>query len=597
MIVTIFLIVSTLVILAALTYAKTHATGFFPGVAINNQSLKNISLETATLNLQNKVDEFIKNGLNYRFNGQTINIYPAIAGSNPDTSYQLINFDVPATVEQAYLVGRKKGYTTNFKEQLLALVFGKNIGLNYQMLDTDLEAVLRENLSQFINLGTDARPQIADNLEITILPEATGTNFDFSKILNESKQRINNLSSEPLEIELIIDEPQVKQIDINEDLILELKNKLANGSLNLIYQKNSWVVPIEELKKWLVFSKTEGKINLGLDASTSLNYLKNIIAPKIFKPTLEAKFSITNGRVAEFQGSQDGQELDIAKSLEKIQSDYLIENLNTIPLTVNETKAKVSTDSQNDLGIAQIIGTGQSNFKGSPKNRRHNIATGAAALNGVLIKPGETFSLISALGEIDGENGYLQELVIKGDRTIPEYGGGLCQIGTTVFRAALASGLPITERHNHSYRVAYYEPAGKDATIYSPRPDLKFTNDTAKHILIQSRISGDDIYFDFWGTTDGRIAEQTDSVVYNIRSAGPVINIETDTLKPGEKKCTETAHAGADAYFDYKVTYPGGEVKEERFSSHYIPWPAKCLIGKLPTPEITSPTSTLPVVQ
>ncbi|HLC63987.1 MAG TPA: VanW family protein, partial [Patescibacteria group bacterium] len=184
------------------------------------------------------------------------------------------------------------------------------------------------------------------------------------------------------------------------------------------------------------------------------------------------------------------------------------------------------------------------------------------------------------------ETGYLPELVIKGDETIPEYGGGLCQIGTTVFRAALASGLPIVERRNHSYRVVYYEPAGKDATIYDPKPDFKSTNDTSQNILIQTRIEGDNLYFDFWGTADGRIAEQSDSTIYNIKPPGETINIETDKLAPGEKQCTESAHAGADAYFDYKVTYPDGTVQEERFTSHYIPWPAKCLVGKQPTTTI-----------
>ena len=191
------------------------------------------------------------------------------------------------------------------------------------------------------------------------------------------------------------------------------------------------------------------------------------------------------------------------------------------------------------------------------------------------------------MGEIDGSNGYLTELVIKGDKTVPEYGGGLCQVGTTVFRGALDSGLPITERRNHSYRVSYYEPAGTDATIYDPAPDFKFVNDTGNYILIQSRVEGDDLYFDFWGVNDGRIASTTDPVIYNIVKPPPTKIIETDSLAPGEKKCTESAHSGADAYFDYTVIYPENStttpIKTRRFSSHYIPWQAVCLVGKAAT--------------
>jgi vancomycin resistance protein YoaR len=170
-------------------------------------------------------------------------------------------------------------------------------------------------------------------------------------------------------------------------------------------------------------------------------------------------------------------------------------------------------------------------------------------------------------------------MTIMGNKTVPQDGGGLCQIGTTMFRAALASGFPITARQAHSYRVMYYEPAGTDATIYQPWPDLRFVNDSPNYILIQTHVSGNDLYFDFWGTKDGRVVEQTDPTIYNIVKPEPTKTVETLSLKPGEKKCTERAHNGADAFFDYKVTYPDGTIKEKRFKSHYVPWREVCLIG------------------
>jgi vancomycin resistance protein YoaR len=187
----------------------------------------------------------------------------------------------------------------------------------------------------------------------------------------------------------------------------------------------------------------------------------------------------------------------------------------------------------------------------------------------------------------------LPELVIKGNRTIPEYGGGLCQIGTTVFRATLASGLPVTARRNHSYRVVYYEPAGTDATIYDPAPDYKFVNDTGGTVLIQTRIEGDDLIFEFWGKPDGRIANQTKPRIFNITPPPPTKIIETEDLPVGEKKCTEKPHSGADTEFTYTVTYPNGEVKQEVFKSHYIPWQEVCLIG-VPKGTLTPPDVAVP---
>jgi len=119
-----------------------------------------------------------------------------------------------------------------------------------------------------------------------------------------------------------------------------------------------------------------------------------------------------------------------------------------------------------------------------------------------------------------------------------------------------------------------------DATIYDPWPDMKFINDTNNYILIQTNIVGTKLYFEFWGTKDGRQITISDSVIYNIVSPGPTKEVETEDLEPGKKKCTESAHAGADAYFDYKVEYSDDrEVFEERIRSHYVPWQAVCLIG------------------
>jgi vancomycin resistance protein YoaR len=231
----------------------------------------------------------------------------------------------------------------------------------------------------------------------------------------------------------------------------------------------------------------------------------------------------------------------------------------------------------------ELLGTGYSNFSGSPNNRRHNIATGSAALHGLVIPPDKEFSLGEALGPIEKETGYLPELVIKGDKTVPEYGGGLCQVGTTTFRAAMASGLPITERRNHSYSVSYYLEnglPGTDATIYPPHPDLRFLNDTGQYILIQVRSAGNDLYYDLWGKPDGRIAERTTPRIWDRVSPPPTKEVETTDLAPGVRKCTERAHTGLKAEFTYTVKYANGEIKEQVFRSTYKPWQEVCLVGK-----------------
>jgi vancomycin resistance protein YoaR len=231
------------------------------------------------------------------------------------------------------------------------------------------------------------------------------------------------------------------------------------------------------------------------------------LARKVNRDPVDAKFKVENGKVVTFSEAQSGIILDVDKSLEAILEILNKNDFRTpqkIVLPFDSKKTAVDYADVNNLGISSLIGEGTSDFKGSPKNRVFNIKVATQRFNGLLIKPGEEFSFVKNLGEVDAEHGYLPELVIKQGVTEPEFGGGICQVSSTAFRAAIYSGLKITARRNHAYPVSYYNPQGMDATVYVPNPDLRFLNNTPNHILIQARIEGTKLIFDFYGTDDGR---------------------------------------------------------------------------------------------
>jgi vancomycin resistance protein YoaR len=229
------------------------------------------------------------------------------------------------------------------------------------------------------------------------------------------------------------------------------------------------------------------------------------LARKFNKDPVNAKFKIENEKVIAFSLSSPGIKIKEEESI-KILKNYLLARdfSSSVELPTQKIQPELSSDSQNDLGITSLIGQGESDFVGSPKNRIFNINVATNRFNGTLIKPGEEFSFVKILGEVDGEHGYLPELVIKNDKTEAEFGGGICQVSTTAFRAAINSGLEITARRNHAYPVSYYNPQGMDATIYIPLPDLRFLNNTPGYILIETKIEGTKLIFNFYGTADGR---------------------------------------------------------------------------------------------
>jgi vancomycin resistance protein YoaR len=229
-----------------------------------------------------------------------------------------------------------------------------------------------------------------------------------------------------------------------------------------------------------------------------------------------------------------------------------------------------------------LIGQGVSHFAGSIENRKFNVGLAASRINGVLIPPGEEFSFVKTVGDISGASGYKQAYVIKSGRTVLDDGGGVCQVSTTIYRAALNTGLPITERTAHAYRVGYYEqgfPPGLDATIYSPSVDLKFKNDTGHHILVQARVEGTDLTVDLYGTSDGRSVELTRPVIVSQSPALPEIRQDDPTLPKGTVKQVDFAAAGANVVFKRKVTKGGITYIDETIRSNFRPWQAVYLVG------------------
>jgi len=316
-------------------------------------------------------------------------------------------------------------------------------------------------------------------------------------------------------------------------------------------------------------------------------------ADRVNTDPVDAKFSIVDGKVSILQASSDGKVIKTDDAVKQIVSVLEAGEQKEIKLPVEIKKASVLADEISDIekyGIKELVGTATTSFNGSTANRIQNIKIGVQFISGTLVKPGEEFSTIAHLGAIDGSSGYLQELVIKENETIPEFGGGLCQVSTTLFRSVMNAGMEVTERHNHSYRVSYYEPpVGMDATIYSPRPDFKFKNDYNGYILIQGRVEGRKITFDIYGSKDGREVEITDPYVYDITDPPADIYIDDPSLAAGEVKRIDRSHQGAKAVFYYRVK-KDGETDEQKFLSSYVGWPAKYLRGPQISEQSTPPT-------
>ncbi|OGL74163.1 hypothetical protein A3C96_03530 [Candidatus Uhrbacteria bacterium RIFCSPHIGHO2_02_FULL_60_10] len=515
----------------------------------------------------------------------------------PNQDRPIVRFDVESAVQTAYEFGREPAFMTAAAKRFRALIDNADIGVpaavNPEALAERLRAEFGSDLTPPRNAYLKIRIEASGTPMVSAVEERIGQRIDYESAVQDATQRANRLSAAPIRIAVEKIRPDIVQADA-EQVMEGVAAAIARAPVTMTVRGRTWGLSRQVLADWLdAVLDDQGRIRLGINWDMANRYLADR-GQDLRREPKNAVFEMLDGKVVKFETSESGEELDTAGAIKLIEAFVLGQPgadgqaiAEPLKLPMKEVPPEVDTAASNPFGIHEIIGVGESSFRGSPKNRRTNIATGAKSLDGIIVMPGEEFSTLNALGPIDGEHGYLEELVIKGNKTTPEFGGGLCQIGTTTFRMALASGLPITERRNHSYRVSYYERAGdgsymgpgKDATIYNPSPDFKFLNDTGHAILIRTAIKTNRLTFTLWGVSDGRKSEQTDAKVSNIKPPPEKKLIETTELPPGQTKCTETPHEGADAFFTYTVTYPDGREVKKDFFSRYRPWGEVCLVG------------------
>ena len=325
-------------------------------------------------------------------------------------------------------------------------------------------------------------------------------------------------------------------------------NASIQKDLELNIDSNKIIIKSGELKGWIEpYTRTySGKQDLRVSSKFN-DYLKQLAAATNIEP-IDAQFEFgSDNKVAVFSQSVRGKRFNISKSA-TATINALRENKPSVRLTIDIVEPEITLEKANNLGIKTLLARGESDFHGSTNARIHNIKTGSVKFNGTIIKPGEEFSFNNILGSVDEKTGYQYELVIKGGQSVPEYGGGICQLSTTVIRAAILAGLPITERRPHSFPVKYYNPQGFDATIYPGVTDLRFVNDTKGHILLQTRIDGTKLIVELYGSSDGR-----------------------QVTMDGPYQYDQKANGAMKAYFVRTISDTNGNKKDERFDSNYQP--------------------------
>ena len=517
-----------------------------------------------------------------------------------------ITFDVDKTLDAVFSAGHSGSIFSDLGTQASIWLNGRSVAPIVRYDEQIAVQRLSTIASEFDRPAVDATLNMSGTV-VTTTPPQTGLALDVTSTLNSLEELMRQLQTGG-EIPLVVIEARPLVIDagaaaakINAALASPLTlvtDDQKGGSLG------PWTANVDQIKSLLVLSLVpNGDGTQSYDVTVNAEPLRGFLAslaPGLISQPKDGRFHFNEStrQLEMIKDNVNGRSLDVDTTLQRVRDTVFSSTNRIVPLAFAYDLPKYSSNvTATELGITTLVADSTTYYTGSTQSRVKNIIEAASRMNGIIVAPGETFSFNTYLGDISPEEGFVQGKVIFGGRTIDGVGGGVCQVSTTAFRAALKAGFPIVERNSHGYRVGFYElngtPPGLDAAIFQPTADFRFLNDTQFHLLIETSVFPADqsIQFRFYSTNPGRQVILEGPVIRSVVPALQTVYQANPQLQLGQEQYVDWSKEGADVTFTRRILDTAGkEIRTDTIYTHYLPWAA--VIQVAPTdPRVSQPST------
>ena len=569
-----------------LGYQLIYAGRIFPGVSVAGVDISGMSPQDAALKLSQTLSYPINGKVLFRDGDKVWVASPAQLG---------MIFDPTSSAQAAYLLGRSGGLFGALGGQIRARGFGEDIA-PVIIFDQRVAYQYLQGLSQQVNQPVVEASLHLDGTNVVAQPGQGGRILNLDANLIYLSAQLQTFRDG--EIPLIIQEaqPSIKDVSAQADTARQILSQPLQLVIPDAQQGDPgpWVYDVQVLANMIGVQKVQNGDKTDVRVTLNPDTLKQIltgIETQVDRQAANPRFHFNDAtgqlEIDHQHLSQTGRSLDLDASLKAIQ-DAVLRGEHTVPLVVNETQPAVNDSATaQQLGISGLLPNGvqTSYFYGSHPERVQNITTAANRFDGVLVAPGETFSMGQTMGDVSLDNGFTEALIIYGGHTIKGVGGGVCQVSTTLFRTVFFAGFPVVERIPHAYRVSYYEEtssgrdpnlAGLDATVYFPLVDFKFTNDSPSWILMETSVGSDSLTWKLYSTYDGRTVNWNTTGPQKIVPAPDPSFVQNPDLNPGQITQTDYSANGADVDVTRTVMKGGAVYFKDEFKTHYEAWQAVC---------------------
>ncbi len=558
------LLVAVLLVTLIGFYQVWHMNRIFTGVNVAGVNVGGMTRALAEARLQNALGSYPLPPVNLAYDGATYAIDPLELRAR---------VDFLDAANQAYLVGREGLVVDRIVTQFQAIFGGAGVTPK-RIYSADLLARAIDGIAQRVNSEGRAATQvgiISTRAEPALHVDEAATLARLTASLDRAA------AGQPLTVSMVVEESTA------------LPSAAESASAD------AEVVDSARFASALVLSSPSG-VELALDPatltamalpdSTQLDATKlrgwlTQMAEQLNLPARDARlrFNPNSGGVFVTQESIVGRALDVEATFSAVQAALAAGDVRA-DLVINQVLPAIDGRRVAEMGIKELVVSGSTYFAGSSADRVKNIQVAAEKFEGVVIPPNGIFSFNKIVEDVSAANGFEDSLVIWGDRTAVGIGGGVCQVSTTVFRAAYEGGFPIVERYNHGYVVGWYGDPGLDATIYTPSVDFKFRNDTGAYLLIEPRVDAANgvMTFNFYGTKPNRTVTVSAPKITDVKQPPAAAYILDASLSNGQRKQVEWSVDGMTVDVTRTIV-ENGVTRTDTLHSVYVPWKAQYLVG------------------
>ena len=585
----------SLIALVSLVDIASSAGRVHPGVTVGGVNVGGLNPEAAAAALERALPDRAKNPVTLTYEDKRWTVKPAEIN---------VSFDYPALVKQAMAIGHSGSASTSLLQRIGAWAGSADLPAPAIADQVKLDRLLATVANEVDIQPQDASVKIAGTSTSVVRSEG-GVAVNRPRVAQELLRAFSS-PDRTVEVQTVL--ASVRITDGAAGQAKDIADVMLAKALTVTFKQKSWTFQPNEIAKFIAFRAVQSTTGTAastlttsagatsgswalqpyISAAESSETVKSKLGDDFGKPAIDARFKTRNGSVTIIP-SQAGIGPDIevlAEDMTKaLTRDPAQDRI--VVLVTNTSQPRLTTAAARQMGVVERISTYTTTYGSGNLPRVNNIHTLGDALDGQLIAPGQTFSFNGAVGERTAAKGYQEANAIVNGKLVPQLGGGICQVGTTLFNAIFNSGLPVRERHNHSFYISHY-PKGRDATVSWGGPDLKFINETENWVMISVAYSSSSITISLYGTDPGYEVSSKTGPFTNEKPFGTE-SVSDPTLGTGIKVIEDGGVTGGTVVVTRTVTKGGTLVRIDTFKSLYRP---KTQVVRVGTKPVGSSTST-----